>query len=614
MSDISSVPPATGPFLNNRSPSQQNLILNAPQTIQNLPNGSVLSGTITGSGLLSANNPFYTLNTPQGDVRLATSLPLALGNTLSLRIINSNNQIYASLESLNGQAVQTNKQDKAVRTQEGQPSTNNQITTPPSTTKTTSDFNPRQQSQPVLFSFAPLKDSKSDTHSRNTHTEEAVKVNSTSQDISTKPFISLFSNKNISTLEQAILGSRLLLERFAQQTAPNTSADQASSTNTSSTQPNTAPPSPTASTPKPTLSAASLADISGLQIKINSFTLPSSSTQTPNLTPQSVTIDGTLTPSATNPTAPSSNPVIKGVVTESGVNQLGLQTPLGTLQLTDLNLPKGTEIEFEILSVISNDDIPQLVSTKADKIDAPILQLLKHLDFFKQLLAVPEAKSETQLIRQLLPNVDGPDFLTQLIQFNQATTQNTVALLLSRLQQTDIDADEIRLLDKLRSLIDANHQLSNDSTAKNWQSFILPIIDQNNDIHPIHLFMRPEQYHHHDESEHSESEHDEPNLDEIRFIIEIDLEMSGAMQFDGLYRVDVGDDTTHDKHFDLIIRTKKDLPDYLSQGIANIFSSYMEIGGISGSLIIQQYDSFPVNPRDEIQGYHPHEQHHTLKI
>lgn len=581
MSDISSVPPTHSASLNNKSSSQQHLILNAPKTIQNLPNGSTLTGTISGNTIVPPNISALTLNTSLGSLTLTTTLPLETGHNVSLKIIQSQNQIHASLEAINGKNIQSSQQNNNNSTQ-NQLEQNTSNSTIPNAGKALHEIISRQQNQPILFSFTTTNQTSKDVTSQahNRYYGEAVTIDNNSQNITSKNFASYFSSKNTPALEQAILGSRFLMERFSQKQPGQTG--QAPTNTSQQNAPGKQLPS--------SLSNTLLTDITGLNVKIRDFKLPLTTNN------QSLTALAT-----TNNTTQPKSSLINGLITGNSGQSTTIQSPLGTLHINDLNLPKGTEIQFEILSLFTNDDPTQPLNTNNDGNNS-FLKILKHLDFFRELLQVPNNSSETQLLKQLLPNSQGPDFLKQLINLGRSVGNNDLGPLLQQSIRSNISRESNSILDKLRTFIDSAHNLSSDTGNKSWQSFLLPIFDANDEIQPIHLFIRPDNPSDSDDTTNSSSDHTMKNPNEIRFIIEIDLESSGHIQLDGLYR----NEEAKARHFNLIIRSKQDLDSQLSKGISEIFSSYMELSGMSGSLIIQQHDPFPVNPREDNEHYSSH--------
>lgn len=79
-----------------------------------------------------------------------------------------------------------------------------------------------------------------------------------------------------------------------------------------------------------------------------------------------------------------------------------------------------------------------------------------------------------------------------------------------------------------------------------------------------------------------------------RFLINLDLSRFGSMQLDGMFRKDT-------RGFDLMVRTKETLPDYMRRDLTGMFASSNAAMGLKGGLTFQVVKKFP----DPVAGENP---------
>ena len=76
-----------------------------------------------------------------------------------------------------------------------------------------------------------------------------------------------------------------------------------------------------------------------------------------------------------------------------------------------------------------------------------------------------------------------------------------------------------------------------------------------------------------------------------RFVIELDLSEIGGLQLDGLVQ---------EKRFDLILRSRQELPQNVRRDLSQIMGSSLGATGFEGSLVFEAGD-FPVNPMEDVK-------------
>ena len=106
----------------------------------------------------------------------------------------------------------------------------------------------------------------------------------------------------------------------------------------------------------------------------------------------------------------------------------------------------------------------------------------------------------------------------------------------------------------------------------NWQMSLI-LLFNGSDIDQVRLFM----CHHGKTSEDGENGEAEGG---VRFIIDLELDRLGRLQFDGLVQ-------GKDKRFDLILRSAGDLPQHVGNDIRQIFQDACELTGIKGGIVFQ---------------------------
>ncbi len=138
--------------------------------------------------------------------------------------------------------------------------------------------------------------------------------------------------------------------------------------------------------------------------------------------------------------------------------------------------------------------------------------------------------------------------------------------------------------DLFKSLSDdftALSRLNSDAGGNDWKTLVFPFYSETR-LQQLKMFYRK----HSREGENGAE-------DETRFIIELDLSKSGAVQLDGLFKP---------KQFDLLFRHQQELDTTLKTRVSEIFTENMEITGLSGSLSFRKDKTFPIHPTEEWEG------------
>jgi hypothetical protein len=280
-------------------------------------------------------------------------------------------------------------------------------------------------------------------------------------------------------------------------------------------------------------------------------------------------------PLASQPSAASTGkgaaPVIlHGVVAPPTPQVNGRQTLVhttqGTLRLeTNAPLAAGTRLSVEILAV-QLPPAPELPG------EAPIARSLSRLarDWRAlgeslQAVAAADPAVANRVQEHVLPK-PGPRLASAWLLFlgalqsgdSNAWLGADFAAALDNAGRKELPQ---RLAEEFRQIAEAQRQENGD-----WRLYVLPLLGPH-EIHPLHLFVRRRR-------RPSSGAKD----DDVRFVLDLELQTVGALQFDGLVRPG---------HFDLILRSRDALPRHWRADIAALFDDALAASGLKGQVAFQ---------------------------
>lgn len=117
-----------------------------------------------------------------------------------------------------------------------------------------------------------------------------------------------------------------------------------------------------------------------------------------------------------------------------------------------------------------------------------------------------------------------------------------------------------------------------DRNGGNWQSWMIPVFDQNK-IEPVKVYVK-------DSDDNQDGEGGAVSKKGgSRFIFELSLSELGEMQFDGYFKKQ----GVLSKQFDLVVRCSNHLPDDIKNSIITLFQNGSELTGVSGMLTFQNW-------------------------
>ncbi len=310
--------------------------------------------------------------------------------------------------------------------------------------------------------------------------------------------------------------------------------------------------------------------ISGNNPLFSSGTIPSL-TATPAQSP--VTSSLQITPITQNPS-------FTGVVV--GTEQSGevvVKTPIGMVKLpADITLPQGTRLQLEAVQVARGE---QAVGTGSASTPLPASSALQEL---ATTLAAIDAKQGTSITHDLFPATNkqaAAKTLWFLVNVNNGDVSSWLGASAKKLLERPENRDLLGRLERSFASMKAGFSEPN---SAGWNNMLLPFHDGDK--------LRLAQLHIHRDNKRNRK--GTGQAEDVRFVVEVELENIGDLQMDGLVR-NLADNEKKQKKLDLFIRTTLPLEVDIQQGITRIFTDSMEISGMDGALQFQTVDQLPLH-------------------
>ena len=321
---------------------------------------------------------------------------------------------------------------------------------------------------------------------------------------------------------------------------------------------------------------------------------------TPDIpTPQNATKQAPFTANAATPSAsplaaaPNTLPAI--VIGQEPSGESIVHTPVASLRLpVEIPLPKGTQLSLEVLSVerapgeLEIALLPAPFSTGNVATDA-LLKGSSTLDtLFKQLFGL-NTRAAQNTADAVIPQPGTKQFGNKMLSFLQAGKNDDA---LDALRQS-LPKDQLEKLgfNRVAQEFASLKQATAETPPQQWNFVMVPVME-GDEMYQMRWFRRKQ----------SGGEEDGGEKAGTRFVVELTTENLGNIQLDGLFF-----DVTKNKQFDLVVRSNQEFSDEEQQGIANIFQSYGQIAGYSGSIRFEEAQQFPVNPMQDIVHGENHE-------
>lgn len=285
-----------------------------------------------------------------------------------------------------------------------------------------------------------------------------------------------------------------------------------------------------------------------------------------------------ISPGAAGGAGPPLPPLLSGVVAANTlIGRPLLQTPIGLVSLDgSQSLPEGAVVTLAPTGDVSRPDPAQ---PGAEKTAPSFAQgggggwkaLSDAIEAVRQ--ADP---AQAQRLEAILPDL-GPRFVPAMVAAVVAVqTGNPRALLGERAASALDKAGRGDLIEKLGADLEEMRAPVAMPSGGEWQALTLPLV-VGAQIERIRLIVRRPAG---DEDE--AAERDEEGL---RFLVDVDLSRLGPLQLDGLVK-------RRAKRFDLILRSRRALPDGLRADIAGAFARALDGMGMSGQAVFQHAVAF----------------------
>jgi hypothetical protein len=301
--------------------------------------------------------------------------------------------------------------------------------------------------------------------------------------------------------------------------------------------------------------------------------------------PSAPSFSATVAPGGGLPSSGSGAPPVAGdrIAGVMAPNSLAgkplVQTAFGLIALaTAPDLPAGTRILLELVA----NPAPPAAATAPNQAAAPppaAAQAATGWANFSDAVAVLQKvdPGAAQLLMQRLPDAGQQFMLNAAGWVAAAQTGDMRAWLGDRAVKALEKAGRADLIGRLEDdLGEMRASVTLPRGAGDWQAVTLPFLFEQR-IERIRLTMRRQR-----ERDQEEGRDGEEGL---RFLVDVDMSRLGALQFDGLVKRNA-------KSFDLIVRSRRQLPDEVRREIAVIFARALDNMGMIGAAVFKQAVAF----------------------
>lgn len=292
-------------------------------------------------------------------------------------------------------------------------------------------------------------------------------------------------------------------------------------------------------------------------------------------------------------TAATATPVFSGmtltaVVTARTVaGHAYLHSTIGPLVLPALErLPPGTELQLQVESLRLPAPAAAPVAAEAETPLDALLRLGRDWTGLREALAVLQGHDPA--VVQKIHDTALPQPNSRLagaaLVFLGALRGGDVAGWLGEPALQGLDrlgrADLVqRLGEDFRQL----SALADERPGSDWRMLLLPILG-GVDVRPALLFVR--------RRSGGDRDRQTRRKDPTRFLLNLELAATGSLQLDGFVR---------DRRFDLVLRSRQELPGPWKHDIRGIWEEALAITGITGHLAFQAGDDWPLFPIEELR-------------
>ena len=275
--------------------------------------------------------------------------------------------------------------------------------------------------------------------------------------------------------------------------------------------------------------------------------------------------------------------VVTGATPDGG---LLVNTPNGMLALdTRAALLPGTQISFTVLPAPAATSISQVGTTAETAAMALMSQPISAVSEFA--VGWPALREAIILLQAIEPLI-AQQVLNNVVPGANSQMTAGVLLFMAALRGGDIrnwiGSEAVRVLEQLgrRDLLarlagdfQQMSRVTDMPVVGDWRTLVFPFFD-GHDLQQIWAFYRE-----------LKREQEENERNALRFVVELELSALGDLQLDGL---------VNERRFDLIVRSRADLTDIVTQDIVKIFEDSLGATGMTGTLTFSSGESFPESP------------------
>ncbi|MBL4719857.1 MAG: hypothetical protein JKY20_01825, partial [Alphaproteobacteria bacterium] len=281
--------------------------------------------------------------------------------------------------------------------------------------------------------------------------------------------------------------------------------------------------------------------------------------------------------SPANASTPPQTGSFEGVVTSTARNgQVTLRSPLGELTFTpDRPMPLGASLMLQLEGDIQFPN--------AGAASPQSLAFAPYWTTLQSLLTIEKGSSVGQsTVSDAIPKP------------NTALTASAM-FFMSALRMGDLRQwlgpnampllEQSGLLGQMADEFASMQLLTLDSNANEWRLFLIPFLTDGL-LQQLKLYI-------HDNKE-GDDENSDPSAQ--HFVIEVEFKQLGPFQFEGL---------TRPQQFDLIIRTERNIPESMRNGIQDVFTDTITALGLTGFLTFKMAEPFLSQPRQSASPHGP---------
>jgi hypothetical protein len=262
-----------------------------------------------------------------------------------------------------------------------------------------------------------------------------------------------------------------------------------------------------------------------------------------------------------------------------------IQTPIGTFKLLSAHpLPTGSKLTLEIPTETRSAPLVSTSLLPSDLEDfTNLARDWSSLRDAVTIIAAHDPALATQLIHNSIPKPHAKMTSEMLFLFAAIKSGSPEEWFGKRaIEVLDLRSPEI--LKRLTSDFAQLQQVFSDALPQ-WMSVVVPFYSDAQ-LQQIRMFFK------HEDDAGNKGKDGEGQ----RFIIELDLSQLGDMQLDGFIKK-----TSQIKHFDLVVRSARPLPEDVEKNIRHIFDTALQTTGYKGLVNFQQGIYHFVRPLESIK-------------